>query len=161
MRADRRDIHDFASPRVVRLPLFQHPAAGLLAEEKRPLEIDRHECIPVLLRGLKNICAPDGGDAGIVDQEVKAAKLHASKLDQPIAILRLANVRLTNLSPNRVPCLPGQLDTALGRALGSRPVSGVIDHQVPAGRGQLERDPAADPARCPRDECHLIHVQQS
>ena len=84
------DVDDLAARAVLRRPAGHVPRDGL-AEEEQNLQVHIHHRVPVLLREIERILAPD--DPGIVDQNVDPPQRVDRLVDDPLARLDGGKVR--------------------------------------------------------------------
>ena len=141
--ADRADVDDFGSNDHALFDQADHVVGDTLGEEKRPLQIDRHDFVITGNAGVEDVGADTRGDAGIVDQHVDAAEFRQRGIDQHVEAVEIAGV---GLHDQGVATCFDYIGTGL---LGGGAVAVVVDDDTPAllrpGPGQC---PGQSPGCC-------------
>lgn len=143
---NRADIDDAAAAVRMFGLLADHPAGDLLGEKVGALEVDLHHPLETLFGGFQEIDAVQGGDAGVVDQEIAAAKAVFHGLDHPPAVGRDADVGL-DPEKRRSARFDFFLHSFFVHGLvggGLGPCACVVDGQIEARPREFERDSLAD-----------------
>ena len=117
-----------------------------MGEEKRSLQVNLVEPVEALLAAIEQIGADFGGHAGVVHEQIDAAKFLHGLRDQPFAIGRHGDVTLHDKAVATRGLDEGE---RLGGGFG---VAGVIDGDAGPSAGEFDGDTTADAAGGTGDE---------
>ena len=117
-----------------------------MGEEKRTLEVDLVEAVEAFLAAIEQIGADFGRHAGVVHEQIDAAKFLHGLRHQPFAIGRYGDVALHDKAVATRGFDEGE---RLGGRFG---VAGVIDRHPGTGAGEFDGDTTADAAGGAGDE---------
>src|SRR5207247_131990 len=104
-------------------------------QEIRPLHVDVEQPIETLFAGLKDVGADLRSDAGVVHEQIEAAKLCLRELHYLAASRGGPDVSLAKLGADRFVRGARQRDALLRGLASGGVLGGIIDDQVPAEPG--------------------------